>query len=58
MFLLILDAYSKWLGIYIQFTVISSRTISTLQEVFARFGLPKQLVTVNEPQFLSEEFET
>ena len=58
MFLLILDAYSKWPEIYIQSNATSSRTITTLREVFARLGLPKQIVTDNGPQFVSEEFET
>ena len=58
MFLLILDAYSKWPEIYIQSNATSSRTITTLREVFARLGLPKQIVTDNGPQFVSEEYET
>ena len=34
----------------------STKVISALRKIFARFGLPEQLVSDNGPQFASEEF--
>ena len=32
------------------------QVISSLSQLFARFGIPKQLVTANGPQFVAKEF--
>lgn len=34
----------------------TTRTITVLREMFARFGLPPQIVTDNRPQFTANEF--
>ena len=34
----------------------STRTIEELRRLFAAYGLPEQVVTNNEPQFVSQEF--
>ena len=40
MFLIIIDAYSKWLEVRILNSTTSSSIISTLRNIFAQFGLP------------------
>ena len=39
-------------------TTTSTKTIEKLQSLFARYGVPSQLVSDNGPQFKSEEFHT
>ncbi|UYV66983.1 K02A2.6-like [Cordylochernes scorpioides] len=57
MFLVIVDAYTKWLEIFILKEITSRTIIYHLRQVFARFGLPELLVTDNGRQFVSKEFE-
>ena len=57
MFLVIVDACSKWLDAYIMSTITSSKTIETLRTVFATHGLPQAIVTDNGSSFTSEEFK-
>ena len=57
MFLVIVDAHSRWLEIERMTTTTSAKTIEALQNLFARYGLPAQLVSDNGPQFTSEEFQ-
>ena len=57
MFFLIIDAYSKWLEIFLMPTTTSTKTIETLRSLFARYGLPEQVVSDNGPQFTSDEFK-
>ncbi|XP_035219021.1 uncharacterized protein K02A2.6-like [Stegodyphus dumicola] len=52
MFLIIVDAHSKWLEVY------SFQTIECLRDCFARYGLPSVVVSDNGPQFTPAEFET
>ena len=56
MFLLVVDAHSKWPEIHIMPSTTASKTISVLREMLARYGLPQQLVSDNGPQFIVEEF--
>ncbi|UYV65924.1 K02A2.6-like [Cordylochernes scorpioides] len=57
MFMVLVDAYTKWLEI-VNIKDITSRTIiGHIREIFARFGLPEILVTDNGRQFVSSEFE-
>ena len=58
MFLLVIDAHSKWLEAVPMTTTTSTQTIAALKNIFATHGLPVSLVTDNGPQFTSEEFET
>lgn len=54
--LIIVDAYSKWLEVFPTSKMTSTATINFLRETFARFGLPKLIVSDNGPQFTSNEF--
>ena len=57
MFLLLVDAHSKWLEVIPMKTTTSQKTIDALSDIFARFGLPELLVSDNGPQFVSREFQ-
>ena len=57
MFLIVVDAHSKWLEIEKMDTKTSTKAIEKLQSLFARNGVPSQLVSDNGPQFKSEEFQ-
>ena len=56
MFLLLMDAHSKWPEIIELTSTTASKTIDVLREIFSRNGLPEQIVSDNGPQFVSEEF--
>ena len=51
------DYHSKFPEILLTGTVTSQKIISWLNEVFARYGLPLDIVTDNGPSFVSREFE-
>ena len=57
MFLVIVDAFSKWPEVIKMKSTTAECTINALRTVFARFGVPEQLVSDNGPQFVSDEFE-
>ena len=69
MFLLFIDAKSKWPEIHVMTDTTASKTddgyycqqdyqtIKVMRLLFAQFGLPEQLVSDNGPQFVSEESE-
>lgn len=56
-FLIIVDAYSKWLEVYTTSKITSKVTIECLRDCFARFGLPVVLISDNGPSLISNEFE-
>ena len=56
MFLLLIDAHSKWPEIFEMASTTSGSTIAMLRRVFAAYGLPEHLVSDNGPQFTSTEF--
>lgn len=57
MFLVVVDAHSKWPEVAVMKSTSSERTIEELRSIFSRFGLPQQLVSDNGPQLVSEEFK-
>ena len=57
MYLVIVDAYSKWPEVIRMSSTTSQDTIKILFSLFARHGLPHKLVSDNGPQFTSNEFQ-
>ncbi|GFN93330.1 integrase domain containing protein [Plakobranchus ocellatus] len=58
MFLVVVDAHSKWTEIISLSNATSITIISIPGNLFARFGLPEQLVTHNGTQFSLNEFKS
>ncbi|XP_044175358.1 uncharacterized protein K02A2.6-like [Acropora millepora] len=58
MFLVAVDAHSKWPEVYIMSSTTSSKTIEVLRTMFATHGVATQIVSDNGSQLVSEEFET
>ncbi|XP_061396205.1 uncharacterized protein K02A2.6-like [Musca vetustissima] len=56
MFLIVTDAFSKWMEVKMTSTSTSSATISILDEMFSTYGVPKTVVSDNATNFSSEEF--
>ncbi|VVC41753.1 Ribonuclease H-like domain,Integrase, catalytic core,Reverse transcriptase domain [Cinara cedri] len=57
-FLVVLDAFSKWLEVKEMRSITASNTIIELREIFSRWGLPLTLVSDNGAQLTSHEFTT
>ena len=57
MFLIVVDAHSKWAEVLLTGSTSSERTVELLREVFARYGLPEHLHSDNGRQFTSEVFQ-
>jgi len=58
MFLIVVDAHSKWPEVFTVKKATSAVTVNQLQMLFARTGYPPQLVSDNGIQVTSEEFQT
>ena len=56
--LVFVDYYSKWPEVIGMNSITSESVISGMRKVFARFGLPRELVSDNGTQFVSREIET
>ena len=56
MFLIVVDSHSKWLEVEVMSSITSEATIEKLRDLFARYGIPQQLVSDNGSQFTSQEF--
>ena len=57
MFLILVDAHSKWMEVKAVKTATSTTTIEHLRNIFATHGLPEMLVTDNASYFTSQEFQ-
>lgn len=57
MFLVVVDAYSKWLEAVLVNAATSRNTIRVLRGLFATHGIPDMLVSDNGTPFVSAEFE-
>ena len=58
MFMVVVDAHSKWLEASIMSTTTATKTIEQLRIIFATHGLPRKVVTDNGPTFTSEQFRS
>lgn len=57
MFLVIVDAYSKWVECYVMNNNITTKAVITkLSDFMSRFGMPTIIVTDNGTSFASQEF--
>jgi transposase InsO family protein len=57
MFLILVDAHSKWMEVKSVSAATSTQTIEHLRTIFATHGLPEMLVTDNGSVFTSSEFK-
>ncbi|CAC5395123.1 unnamed protein product [Mytilus coruscus] len=58
MFLIVVDAHSKWIDVIRMSSTTSEKTINALRCLFSSHGIPPEIVSDNGPQFTSSEFET
>ena len=56
MFLVVMDATTKWPEVIMTKSTTSEWTVSALRTIFSRLGIPEQIVSDNGPQFRSETF--
>uniref|UniRef100_A0A914YZD7 Integrase catalytic domain-containing protein n=1 Tax=Panagrolaimus superbus TaxID=310955 RepID=A0A914YZD7_9BILA len=57
MWLIVIDAKTNWLEVVKAKTPTTDATIAGLKSIFARFGLPKAIVSDNGTCFTSEKFK-
>ena len=57
LFLIVVDAYSKWIDVQIVPSTSAEATIAALRPIFSTFGLPQQLVSDNGTGFTSAQFQ-
>lgn len=57
-YLLIIDAHSKWMEVFIVPSTSAANSIAKLRQIFATHGIPEQIVSDNGTGFASEEFKT
>lgn len=57
MFLIVVDAHSKWPEVLNMNRTTATHTVERLRVLFARNGLPEHFIIDNGPQFAAEEFQ-
>nr|XP_055051722.1 uncharacterized protein K02A2.6-like [Misgurnus anguillicaudatus] len=57
MFLILMDAHSKWMDAYPVTSATSTMTIECLRKTFSNHGIPETIVSDNASCFVSTEFE-
>jgi transposase InsO family protein len=57
MFLVLMDAHSKWMEAHTISNITAPVTTATLRSIFATHGLPDTVVSDNGPTFTSEVFK-
>ncbi|XP_032091779.1 LOW QUALITY PROTEIN: uncharacterized protein K02A2.6-like [Thamnophis elegans] len=57
-FLVVVEAYSKWLEVVLMISTMTEAVIKVLQRLFSTHSLPNILVFDNRPQFTAMQFET
>ena len=57
MFLIVINAYSKWMDVVLIRHATSQTTIDKLRVIFATHGLPEMIVSDNGTPFTSAEFQ-
>lgn len=58
LFLVVIDAYSKWMDVVVVNSTSAECTINKLRSIFTIHGLPEQVVSDNGSSFTSSEFKT
>ena len=57
-YLILIDSMLKWSEVFCLNSINAKSTIESLNDVFARFGIPQSLLTDNGPPFQPSEFST
>ena len=57
MFFVAVDSYSKWLEVTLMKSTTAEKTVEALKDMFSRYGLCREIVSDNGPQFISEYFQ-
>ena len=57
MFMLVVDAHSKWVEIFSLNSITTDKILKLLRNLFANYGLPDQIVNDNGSHFTSKEFQ-
>lgn len=58
MFVVVVDAPTKWLEVFRKSQVTSQAAILAQERVLASYDMPEQIVTNNATTFTSDEFQT